>query len=61
MFFEDSEISFKSGEVFFKDQEYPISTGLLELLFTKEQNLNGIIQGDLIIYRRISKTTIAHK
>ena len=61
LFFGDSEISFKSGKVFVKDQEYPISTGRLELLFTKEPNLNVITQDDLSIYRKMLKTTNSHK
>ena len=57
----DSEISFKIGKVFVKDQEYSIFTGLLELLFIKEPNLSIITQDDLSIIRKILKTTNAHK
>ena len=57
----NSEISFDKGNILVKNQSYPTSRGLLELLFKRKPNMNVVNQDDESYYRQILNLTSAHK
>ena len=61
LFFGNSEIEFKNDNIIVKNQEYPNTSGLMELLFKREPNQNLTNKEDLKYYRQISNLTNAHR
>lgn len=57
----DSEINFEENIFHVKDQEYPITPGLLELLFKKSPHDASVTQDDKNKYLEIIKNTNAYR
>ena len=57
----NTEMNYSKGIVVVEDEKFPMSSGLMELLFLKHPNQNIITQDDLSHYRRILNLTNAHK
>ena len=61
LFFGNSPIIFDKGDIFVQNEKFPQTSGLLELLFRKDPNLNIINHDDLSSYRDLMILTSAHK
>lgn len=53
----NKEINFMDGKVIVGDQKYPVSDGLLELLFKKNVDRNVLKDADIAHYKKIAQDT----